>query len=257
MNMKNILRLMGGALTLTTAATTSFVACGINASRTMLFNINTKKWDEELLELFDIPKNMLPEVVPSSGKIGTTYKGMLFQNDEQEIPITAAIGDQQAALFGQLCLTPGEIKNTYGTGCFILMNIGNTPLFSKQGLLTTIAYQLSGEEPVFALEGSVFIARAAVQFLRDQLRMLYRSDESLWYSPIVDLKEEQRIYVVPAFVGFGCGPPYWDSTARGAIFGLERGTKHEHIVKGTIDSLAYQSQDVILAMQADVKLNKF
>ncbi|WP_342273397.1 glycerol kinase GlpK [Spiroplasma endosymbiont of Acasis viretata] len=225
-----------------------------NASRTMLFNINTKKWDEELLELFDIPKNMLPEVVPSSGKIGTTYKGMLFQNDEQEIPITAAIGDQQAALFGQLCLTPGEIKNTYGTGCFILMNIGNTPLFSKQGLLTTIAYQISGEEPVFALEGSVFIAGAAVQFLRDQLRMLYRSDESLWYSQIVDTKEEQRIYVVPAFVGLGA--PYWDSTARGAIFGLERGTKREHIVKGTIESLAYQSQDVILAMQADVKLNK-
>ncbi|WP_458258097.1 FGGY-family carbohydrate kinase [Spiroplasma endosymbiont of Dactylopius coccus] len=133
----------------------------------------------------------------------TGSKGMLFQNDEQEIPITAAIGDQQAALFGQLCLTPGEIKNTYGTGCFILMNIGNTPLFSKQGLLTTIAYQLSGEEPVFALEGSVFIAGAAVQFLRDQLRMLYRSDESLWYSQIVDPKEEQRIYVIPAFVGLG------------------------------------------------------
>lgn len=224
-----------------------------NASRTMLFNINTKKWDDELLELFDIPKIMLPEVVPSSGNIGVTYKGMLFKNDDYQIPITAAIGDQQAALFGQLCLTPGEVKNTYGTGCFILMNIGNNPLLSKQGLLTTIAYQITGQAPVFALEGSVFIAGAAVQFLRDQLRMLYRSDESLWYSQIVDPKDKQRIYVVPAFVGLGA--PYWDSTARGAIFGLERGTKREHIVKATIESLAYQSQDVILAMQTDIKLH--
>lgn len=224
-----------------------------NASRTMLFNINTKKWDDELLQLFDIPKTMLPTVVPSSGEIGNSYQGMLSKNDEQTIPITAAIGDQQAALFGQLCLTPGEIKNTYGTGCFILMNIGNIPLLSHQGLLTTVAYQLKDQEPVFALEGSVFIAGAAVQFLRDQLRMLYRSDESLWYSQIVDPKEEQRIYVVPAFVGLGA--PYWDATARGAIFGLELGTKREHIVKGTIESLAYQSQDVILAMQADLKLN--
>lgn len=225
-----------------------------NASRTMLFNINTKQWDKELLELFDIPEIMLPKVVPSSGKIGKTYIGMLSQNNDCEIMIASAIGDQQAALFGQLCLNPGEVKNTYGTGCFILMNIGDKPLLSKQGLLTTVAYQLKGQEPFYALEGSVFVAGAAVQFLRDQLRMLYRSDESLWYSQIVDPKDEQRVYVVPAFVGLGA--PYWDSTARGAIFGLERGTKREHIVKATIEALAYQSQDVIMAMQEDIKLNK-
>ncbi|WP_342277207.1 glycerol kinase GlpK [Spiroplasma endosymbiont of Nebria brevicollis] len=225
-----------------------------NASRTMLFNINTKQWDKELLELFDIPEIMLPEVVPSSGEIGKTYKGMLSKNDDTEIMIAAAIGDQQAALFGQLCLKAGEVKNTYGTGCFILMNIGNKPLLSKQGLLTTVAYQLTGQKPVYALEGSVFVAGAAVQFLRDQLRILYRSDESLWYSQIVDPKDEQRVYVVPAFVGLGA--PYWDSTARGAIFGLERGTKREHIVKATIESLAYQSQNMIMAMQEDINLNK-
>lgn len=225
-----------------------------NASRTMLFNINTKRWDKELLELFDIPEIMLPEVVPSSGEIGKTYKGMLSKNDDSEIMIASAIGDQQAALFGQLCLKTGEVKNTYGTGCFILMNIGDKPLLSKQGLLTTVAYQLSGQEPVYALEGSVFVAGAAVQFLRDQLRMLYRSDESLWYSQIVNREDEQRVYVVPAFVGLGA--PYWDSAARGAIFGLERGTKREHIVKATLESLAYQSQDVIMAMQEDTKVNK-
>lgn len=212
-----------------------------------------KQWDKELLALFDIPESILPKVVASSGKIGTTYKGMLL-NDNCQITIAAAIGDQQAALFGQLCLTTGEVKNTYGTGCFILMNIGKKPLFSKLGLLTTIAYQLANQEPVYAIEGSVFVAGAAIQFLRDHLRMLYRSDESLWYSQIVDYKDEQRIYVVPAFVGLGA--PYWDPTARGAIFGLEHGTKREHIVKATLESLAYQSQDVILAMQEDIKMSK-
>jgi len=225
-----------------------------NASRTMLFNINSEEWDQELLEIFDIPASILPTVIPSAGKIGKTYKGMLSQNDETEIPIASAIGDQQAALFGQLCLKPGEIKNTYGTGCFILMNIGTKPIFSNQGLLTTVAYKIANEPTVYALEGSVFIAGAAIQFLRDQLKILYRSDESLWYSNIVNREDKQRVYVVPAFVGLGA--PYWDSTARGAIFGLEQATKREHIVKATIESLAYQSHDVILAMQEDIKLNQ-
>lgn len=222
-----------------------------NASRTMLFNINTKEWDKELLELFDIPLSMLPEVKPSSGEFGLTYKNMLFKNDDTKIPITAAIGDQQAALFGQLCLKPGEVKTTYGTGCFIMMNVGKKPpSLSKQGLLTTIAYQIKGQEPSYAIEGSVFVAGAAIQFLRDQWRMLYRSDESLWYAGIVPPEDKQRIYFVPAFVGLGA--PYWDSTARGAIFGLERGTKREHIVKATLEALAYQAHDVLLAMKKDL-----
>lgn len=222
-----------------------------NASRTMLFNINTNSWDSELLKLFDIPESILPKVIPSSGIIGHTYPGMLFKNDETSIPICSAIGDQQAALFGQLCLNTGQIKTTYGTGCFIVMNIGNKPLFSKQGLLTTVAYQLNGQEPVYAIEGSVFIAGAAVQFLRDQWKMLYRSDESLWYADIIDPNDKQRIYFVPAFVGLGA--PYWDSTARGAIFGLERATKREHIVKATLESLAYQAHDIVLAMKESAK----
>ncbi|MEN0068722.1 MAG: glycerol kinase GlpK [Spiroplasma sp.] len=222
-----------------------------NASRTMLFNINTKVWDQELLELFEIPESILPKVIPSSGLIGKTYPGMLFKNDVTSIPICAAIGDQQAGLFGQLCLNPGEIKATYGTGCFIMMNIGKKPMLSKHGLLTTIAFQLENQPPVYAIEGSVFIAGAAIQFLRDSWRMLYRSDESLWYADIIDPKDQQRIYFVPAFVGLGA--PYWDSTARGAIFGLERATKREHIVKATLESLAYQTYDIIRVMQEDIK----
>lgn len=222
-----------------------------NASRTMLFNINTKEWDQDLLKLFDIPENILPKVIPSSGLIGHTYPGMMFKNDDTSIPICSAIGDQHAALFGQLCLNPGEIKTTYGTGCFIMMNIGKKPLLSKQGLLTTIAYQLPNQEPVYAIEGSVFIAGAAIQFLRDQWKMLYRSDESLWYADIIDPEDEQRVYFVPALVGLGA--PYWDSTARGAIFGLERATKREHIVKATLESLVYQAEDIILAMKESTK----
>lgn len=222
-----------------------------NASRTMLFNINTNSWDQELLKLFDIPENILPKVIPSSGIIGYTYPGMFFKNDDTSIPICSAIGDQQASLFGQLCLNPGEIKTTYGTGCFIMMNIGNKPLLSQQGLLTTVAYQIANQQPMYAIEGSVFIAGAAVQFLRDQWKMLYRSDESLWYADIIDPDDMQRIYFVPALVGLGA--PYWDSTARGAIFGLERATKREHIVKATLESLAYQTQDIILAMKESSK----
>lgn len=222
-----------------------------NASRTMIFNINTKTWDKELLKLFDIPESILPKVIPSSGLIGQTYPGMLFKDDPTSIPIAAAIGDQQASLFGQLCLAPGEIKTTYGTGSFIMMNVGEKPLLSKEGLLTTVAYQLANQNPVYAIEGSVFIAGAAIQFLRDQWKMLYRSDESLWYADIIDPHDNQRIYFVPAFVGLGA--PYWDPTARGAIFGLERATKREHIVKATLESLAYQMQDIVLAMKETSK----
>ncbi|MCL8210768.1 Glycerol kinase [Spiroplasma sp. JKS002671] len=222
-----------------------------NASRTMLFNINTNSWDQELLTLFEIPESILPKVVPSSGLIGKTYPGMLFKNDGTSIPICSAIGDQHAALFGQLCLTPGEIKTTYGTGCFIMMNIGKKPILSDNNLLTTVAYQLENQAPVYAIEGSVFIAGAAIQFLRDSWRMLYRSDESLWYADIIDPHDQQRVYFVPAFVGLGA--PYWDSTARGAIFGLERATKREHIVKATLESLAYQTYDIIRVMKEDIK----
>ncbi|MGL5268702.1 MAG: glycerol kinase GlpK [Spiroplasma sp.] len=222
-----------------------------NASRTMLFNINSKTWDLDLLKLFDIPESILPKVIPSSGMIASTYPGMLFKNDDSSIPICSAIGDQQASLFGQLCLNSGEIKTTYGTGCFIMMNIGTKPLLSNQGLLTTIAYQLINQEPVYAIEGSVFVAGAAVQFLRDQWKMLYRSDESLWYADIIEPNDKQRVYFVPALVGLGA--PYWDSTARGAIFGLERATRREHIVKATLESLVYQAQDIILAMKKSTK----
>lgn len=224
-----------------------------NASRTMLFNIKTNDWDEELLKLFDIPKSILPEVKPNSGILAYCDEEMLSLHENKKIPICSSIGDQQSALFGQLCLNPGELKTTYGTGCFIMINIGNKPLLSKQGLLTTIAYQLPNEKPVYALEGSVFIGGSVIKFLRDQWRMLYRSDESLWYSEIVDPNDGQRIYFVPAFVGLGA--PYWDSNARGAIFGLEQATKREHIVKAALESLAYQTHDVFLAMREEIKKN--
>lgn len=219
-----------------------------NASRTMLFNIHTKKWDKELLELMDIPESILPEVRSSSEIYGYTFPGLLSKETDIKIPIASAIGDQQSSLFGQLCVEPGEVKNTYGTGCFILMNTGKTPVKSNNGLLTTIALDYKGEI-TYALEGSVFVAGAAIQWLRDQVQIVYNSAETDWYTKLVN--DDQRVYVVPAFTGLGT--PYWDSYARGAIFGLERGTKREHLIKATLESIAYQSYDVIKAMSNDLK----
>ena len=217
-----------------------------NASRTMLFNIKTLQWDEKLLKILDIPKSMLPEVKASSYHFGN------FILDGNTIPITGIAGDQQAALFGQACFEKGDIKNTYGTGCFLLMNTGEKIQYSKNGLLTTIAWGLD-DKIYYALEGSVFIAGAAVQWLRDGLKIIETAAETEFYANQV--KEDSSVYIVPAFSGLGA--PYWDMDARGAIFGLTRDTGKSHLIKATLESLAYQSKDLINAMQEDskVKLN--
>lgn len=213
-----------------------------NASRTLLFNIHELKWDEEILKELNIPKSMLPEVKPSSAVYGHTANGLLGG----EIPIAGAAGDQQAALFGQCCHNPGDAKNTYGTGCFLLMNTGEKAVESKNGLLTTIAWGVDGKVE-YALEGSVFVAGAAIQWLRDELRMLKTSADSEEYANAVE--DTNGVYMVPAFVGLGA--PYWDQYARGTIVGLTRGTKKEHFVRATLESLAYQTYDVLKAMQQD------
>ena len=217
-----------------------------NASRTMLFNIKDLKWDDEILEALNIPKSMMPEVKDSSCIYGYTdehtYGGA-------RIPIAGIAGDQQAALFGQNCFKPGMVKNTYGTGCFVLMNTGQEMIRSKNGLLTTIAWGLDGKVS-YALEGSVFIAGAAIQWLRDELRLVYDSPQSEYYANKIE--DTDGVVVVPAFTGLGA--PYWDMYARGGIFGLTRGTKREHLVRATLESLAYQSKDVIEAMQDDAKI---
>lgn len=214
-----------------------------NASRTMLYNIKELKWDDELLERLNIPKSMLPQVKNSSEIYGytdeRTYGGA-------KIPISGIAGDQQAALFGQGCFYPGMVKNTYGTGCFVLMNTGEKIINSKNGLLTTIAWGLNGDIS-YALEGSVFVAGAAIQWLRDELRLVYDSPQTEYYAE--KAKDTGGVYVVPAFTGLGA--PYWDMYARGGIFGLTRGTKREHLVRATLESLAYQSKDVIEAMKED------
>ncbi len=217
-----------------------------NASRTMLFNIKDLKWDDEILDVLNIPKAMMPEVKDSSCIYGYTdehtYGGA-------RIPIAGIAGDQQAALFGQNCFKPGMVKNTYGTGCFVLMNTGQEMIRSKNGLLTTIAWGLDGKVS-YALEGSVFIAGAAIQWLRDELRLVYDSPQSEYYANKIE--DTDGVVVVPAFTGLGA--PYWDMYARGGIFGLTRGTKREHLVRATLESLAYQSKDVIEAMQEDAKI---
>ncbi|WP_286903899.1 glycerol kinase GlpK [Clostridium sp. UBA1652] len=213
-----------------------------NASRTMLFNIHELKWDKEILEELNIPASMLPEVKPSSAIYGYTANGLLGG----EIPIAGAAGDQQAALFGQCCHNPGDAKNTYGTGCFLLMNTGEKAVESKNGLLTTIAWGVDGKVE-YALEGSVFVAGAAIQWLRDELRMLKTSADSEEYAKAVE--DTNGVYMVPAFVGLGA--PYWDQYARGTIVGLTRGTKKEHFVRATLESLAYQTYDVLKAMEQD------
>ncbi len=213
-----------------------------NASRTMLFNINTLEWDDEILAELNIPRSMLPEAKPSScvyGKSDSQFFG-------GEIPIGGAAGDQQAALFGQTCFNPGEAKNTYGTGCFMLMNTGEKPVFSKNGLVTTIAWGLDGKVN-YALEGSIFVAGAAIQWLRDELRVIDSSPDSEYMAKKV--KDTNGCYVVPAFTGLGA--PHWDQYARGAIVGLTRGVNKYHIIRATMDSLCYQTNDVLQAMKAD------
>lgn len=222
---------------------TAHVTDYTNASRTLLYNIHELTWDEELLDLFSIPKSMLPEVRPSSEVYAETVPSYFFG---ETIPIAAAVGDQQAALFGQACFEHGMAKNTYGTGCFMLMNTGERAVNSEHGLLTTIAWGLQ-DRVEYALEGSIFVAGSAIQWLRDGLRMLTNAEESETYARRVD--STNGVYVVPAFVGLGT--PYWDSEARGAVFGLTRGTEKEHFVRATLESLAYQTKDVLDAMIAD------
>ncbi|ELP8734349.1 glycerol kinase GlpK [Staphylococcus pseudintermedius] len=214
-----------------------------NASRTLMYNIHELKWDDELLELLDVPKAMLPEVKPSSEVYCETIDYHFFG---QNVPIAGIAGDQQAALFGQACFERGDVKNTYGTGGFMLMNTGEEAVKSGNGLLTTIAYGIDGKVN-YALEGSIFVSGSAIQWLRDGLRMINSAPQSEDYAIRVDSTE--GVYVVPAFVGLGT--PYWDSDARGAIFGLTRGTEKEHFIRATLESLCYQTRDVIEAMAQD------
>jgi glycerol kinase len=211
-----------------------------NASRTMLYNIRTLSWDEKMLAALGIPKSLLPEVKPSASNFG------VWDFDGIKIPITGVAGDQQAALFGQACFDPGMAKNTYGTGCFMLMNTGSKIQLSKNGLITTIAWGLDGKVE-YALEGSVFIAGAAVQWLRDSLHIIDQSKDSEYFAAKVLGSNE--VYVVPAFAGLGA--PYWDMYARGAIFGLTRDTGKDHLIKATLESMAYQTKDILNAMQED------
>lgn len=214
-----------------------------NASRTMMFNIRELHWDEELLKMLDVPQGMLPEVHNSSEVYGNTDPGVFLG---YEIPIAGVAGDQQAALFGQACYEPGDAKNTYGTGCFMLMNTGSKIHTSKHGLLTTIAWGIDGKVE-YALEGSIFIAGAAIQWLRDGLKMIDVAPDSEYFAKKV--KDTDGVYFVPAFVGLGA--PYWDMRARGGIFGLTRGTTKSHIIRAALDSLAYQTKDVLGSMEAD------
>ena len=217
-----------------------------NASRTMLFNINTLQWDDEILEILNIPKAMLPEVKNSSEVYGHTDE---YTFGGAKIPIASVIGDQQSALFGQACFEKAEAKITYGTGAFLLMNIGKEVMKSKKGLLTTVAWGLNGEV-TYALEGSIFIAGAGIQWLRDELRLLYDASLSEQYANLVD--DTEGVYIVPAFTGLGA--PYWDMNAKGAMFGLTRGTKREHIIRATLESIAYQCVDVFNCIEEDTNI---
>ncbi|MDO5111956.1 MAG: glycerol kinase GlpK [Clostridia bacterium] len=235
-----IWRLTGGAVHVTDYS---------NASRTMLFNIHTLQWDADILRELDIPACMLPEVKPSSCVYGQTRPNLLGG----AIPIAGAAGDQQAALFGQTCFAKGTAKNTYGTGGFMLMNTGDAPIASKNGLVTTIAWGLSEGKVEYALEGSVFVAGAAIQWLRDELGLLTNAKDSEYFASSVE--DTNGCYIVPAFVGLGA--PYWDPYARGCIVGLTRGVNRAHIIRATLESIAYQTRDVLNAMQEDagVKLS--
>ena len=229
-------RLSGGRLHITDVS---------NASRTMLFDIHTLDWDDELLDLFDIPRSMLPEVVPTSAVYGTTDCPQV----PVPIPIASLAGDQQAALFGQTCFAPGEAKNTYGTGCFLLMNTGTDIFQSKNGLVTTMAASADGTAR-YALEGSVFIGGAVIQWIRDELHLIHEAADSEYFA--TRLEDNGGVYVVPAFTGLGA--PYWDMYARGAIMGLTRGCNRKHIIRAALESIAYQSRDVLVAMERDTDI---
>lgn len=219
-----------------------------NASRTMLFNINTLNWDKELLEIFGIPECILPTIVSNSENYGIATK--LWEIDEStDVPICSIIGDQQASLFGQCCFDVGSVKNTYGTGCFMLMNTKNKAVFSSNGLLTTVAWKI-GDNCEYALEGSVFVAGSAIQWLRDGMRMFAKSSDCEEYAKRVLTSD--GVYVVPAFVGLGT--PYWDNDARGAVFGLTRATKKEHFITATIESIAYESKDLMEVMKKEARI---
>ena len=214
-----------------------------NASRTMLYNIKELKWDDEILELLNIPKSMLPKVKPSSCIYGNTDEQMLAG---AQIPIAGCAGDQQSALFGQTCFEEGSAKNTYGTGCFMLMNTGEKPVESKNGLLTTIAWGVDGKVE-YALEGSIFVGGAVIQWLRDELKILYNAKQSEFYATSVE--DTNGVYVVPAFTGLGA--PHWNMYARGCVMGLTRGANREHLVRASLESIAYQVKDVLHAMEED------
>ena len=216
-----------------------------NASRTMLFNIHTLQWDDEILKILDIPNSILPKVLPSSDIFGYT----LPFHFGSPIPIAGVAGDQQAALFGQACFTPGSAKNTYGTGCFLLMNTGEQPVLSKNGLLTTIAWGL-GDKVTYALEGSVFVAGAAIQWLRDELELIQTAQET--EALALSVPDTCGVYSVPAFVGLGA--PHWDAYARGMLTGLTRGANRRHIVRAALESMAYQTYDILHAMEEDAKI---
>ena len=218
-----------------------------NACRTMLFNIHSKTWDQELLDLLDIPREILPEVCPSAGYFGSTSSSFLGHS----LPITGVLGDQQAALFGQSCLEAGEAKATYGTGAFVLMNTGPDPIISKNGLLTSIAWDIKGQTS-YALEGSIFVAGSAVQWLRDQMGFMAHSEES--EEMALSVPDTNGAIVVPAFTGLGA--PYWNPYCRGSIFGLSRGVNKNHLVRATLESIAYLTHDVVQAMQEDSGLKK-
>ena len=217
-----------------------------NASRTMLFDIHRLAWDEELCGILGVPTAMLPQPVPNSAVYGTVQPSIPGLESLAGVPVCGAAGDQQSALFGQTCFAPGEAKNTYGTGAFLLMNTGEKPVFSKNGLVTTIAWGLNGKVE-YALEGSVFVAGAAIQWLRDELKIIESAPDSEYYAGKV--KDTNGCYVVPAFTGLGA--PHWDQYARGTIVGITRGVNKNHIIRATMESLAYQVNDILVAMQAD------
>jgi len=219
-----------------------FITDVSNASRTMLFNIHTLDWDQELLDLFDIPRNILPEVKESSEIYGETSESLF----DRRIPISGIAGDQQAALFGQLCTEKGMVKNTYGTGCFLLMNTGDEPIYSKNNLLTTVAWKINGKVN-YALEGSVFVGGAAVQWIRDGLKII--DDAAEIETLASSVPDNGGVYFVPALTGLGA--PYWDSYARGTIIGLTRGSTQAHIARATLEGIAYQVYDIVSAMEAD------
>jgi glycerol kinase len=218
-----------------------------NASRTLMYNIIDLKWDDRMLKELDVPASILPKVVPSSGVVGHTAPEVFFNIS---VPVAGIVGDQQSALFGQACFQPGMAKNTYGTGCFMLMNTGTQPVTSKNGLLTTIAWGVDGKVE-YALEGSVFIAGAAIQWLRDGLKLIDSATDSEFFA--MKVPDTGGVYVVPAFAGLGA--PYWDMYARGAVFGLTRGTSKAHLIRATIESLAYQTADVLKAMEEDAGMD--